>query len=60
MDLVAIKWHTVRILGFGPEIMHGESTIEVGSKVVHDSDRKHDVHAELERVVRSGGVSVDG
>lgn len=38
--------------GGGPEVGDGEAGVEVGAKVPHPADGKHDVHAELHISVR--------
>lgn len=48
LDLVPLERDPVCVLGLGPELGDGESRVEVGAKVVHDSDGEHDVHSELE------------
>lgn len=47
LDLVSIFGDFVALLRLGPESRHGEAIVEVGSEVEHDSNRKHDVRAEL-------------
>ena len=47
LDLVLLEGDVVGLVLLGPEIGDGEALFEVCAKVVHPTDGKHDVHAEL-------------
>lgn len=47
LDLVSVLGDFVALLRLGPEARNGEAVVEVGSEIKHDSNRKHDVRAEL-------------
>lgn len=47
LDLVPVAGYLVALLGSGPETVHRKPVVEIRSKVIHDADWKHDVHAEL-------------
>lgn len=48
VDLVSVHGYLVRLLGLGPKFGDGKALVEVRAEIIHDADREHDVHAELE------------
>ena len=47
LDLFPVARQLVAFLWLWPEIVNGESVVEVRSEVVHDTNREHDIHAKL-------------